>query len=54
MLSGFSETAAGRKDPTLHECKVVDQGECATGGTDAMHPEEDKKIMDHDQLQEAQ
>ena len=53
-LSRFTETAAGGEDPTLHECKVVDHGERAAGGTDAMHPKEDRKAKDHDRLQKVQ
>ena len=53
-MSRFTETAAGREDPTLHECKVVDHGERATGGTDAMHPEKDRKAKDCDRLQKVQ
>ncbi|KIM59947.1 hypothetical protein SCLCIDRAFT_27017 [Scleroderma citrinum Foug A] len=42
-------------DPlTLLCCKVVDHGKCATGGTDSMHPEEDRKAKDRDRLQKAQ
>ena len=26
MLPGFTEATAGREDPTLHKCKVVDHG----------------------------